>query len=110
MKKLLPCQMKALQYVSDKAEKLSRSALPHLKKRFEKLGINQEYVDVTLKYIRDTAPIIIHFNLGNFLEAFLSDTHYRNGFETRWKESGCQTREMWEDNLFNKAYHKAQPS
>lgn len=72
---------------------MSKKAIPLLKKRFHKLGFTPELVEVTLKYIRDTAPIIIHFNLGRDLKFFLKDTHYRNGFETRVTDGHWTVRE-----------------
>ena len=46
------------------------------------MGFTEKDTESALKYIRDEAPIIIHFNLAKCIGFFVNDTHYRNQFET----------------------------
>ncbi len=67
------------------ASEESQAALPKLYERFLKLKLGVEDLSRTIKYIRDEAPILIHFNLVNVLKFFVEDTHYRNRFEINEK-------------------------
>ena len=48
--------------------------------------VQMGYSEVDLKqvkeYIEKKAPLIIHVNFQKYIPYFLSDTHYRNLFET----------------------------
>ena len=58
-----------------------------------------------LKYIRDDAPIIIHFNSQKVLEKFVNDTHYRSQFETVAHGAPyTKSRVAWESKLFGTHY------
>ncbi len=59
-----------------------------------------------MRYIRDTAPIIIHFR-STLLEKFLNDTHYRSMFEISPGSTGA--RKAWEKKLFNSCYDRSKP-
>jgi hypothetical protein len=52
-------------------------SLPVLLKKFEQLGYDKEALHSTLRYIRNVAPIIIHFRADSVLHLLLRDTHYR---------------------------------
>ena len=52
--------------------------MPDLIRKFKALGFDELDLETTLKYIRDEAPIIIHFNIARVLKFFVEDTHYRN--------------------------------
>jgi len=103
---------------------LSDAAYGGLLTKFSTMGYAKDHLDETLKYIRDTAPIIIHFNCTNgflinrikiyscflvieiVIKFFADDTHYRNQFETN-TSGGClshSARTDWERRLFNSIY------
>ncbi|KAJ4452535.1 putative Calcium-dependent protein kinase 15 [Paratrimastix pyriformis] len=99
-------QSRAVRYVIEGAQEESDHATPHLLARVRKLGFDEAQTRRTLQYIRDEAPIIIHFNPEKVLKFFVKDTHYRNLFETR-HGGGCEslpTRMGWEDKIFNRIY------
>jgi hypothetical protein len=110
-KMLEPCQRTAVEHVSKIAQPLSDAAMPALVKRALGLGFLEADVTVALRFIRLKAPLIIHFHADKFLKLLAADSHYRSQFET--KTSGgtlCQnTRAIWEDELFAKAYKGAKP-
>lgn len=68
-------QLQAIEYVADKAKKLSQKAEPALLKRFESMGFSLRELKQCLKYIRNLAPLIIHVNLTNCMGFFVRDTH-----------------------------------
>jgi len=105
------CQQEALKFVKDKARIASESKRKSLEQRFVQLGMQPSDLDVVNRYIRNEAPIIIHFNPIKVLHHFIKDTHYRNLFEVG-TGGGCtnkQTRSGWEATIFNGAYEKAKP-
>lgn len=62
-----------------------------------------------LRYLRDDAPLIVHLGMEKMRQYLLSDTNYRNQFETG-TSGGCLSRSSrvdWEDRLFNQLYHDA---
>ena len=73
------------------------------------MGYTKGQLKLTLDYIRDEAPIIIHFHVDKCLQFFLKDTHYRNQFETGTSSGTLnrQTRTQWENSLFENAYNDA---
>lgn len=79
---LKPNQLAAVNYVVQEATKQSNSARSDLESRFRSLGYGQRDLRKTLRFIRDDAPLVIHFNPATTLKHFVSDTHYRNQFET----------------------------
>merc|ERR1719223_2092129 len=84
-------------------------AMPLLQMRAKKLGYEDTDLYMTLAWIREMAPILVHTNLDKMLPFMESDTHYRNQFET--KTSGGllkpAVREKWERDLFQGNYEKA---
>jgi len=102
-------QLRAIQWVAERAKELSVAAEKPLLQRFKKLGYDARAFKDTIRYIRNKAPIIIHVNLQTTMQYFIKDTHYRNQFETK---TSCGTlsssaRTSWEDSLFNRIYHSA---
>mmetsp|Transcript_132492 Transcript_132492/g.411915 ORF Transcript_132492/g.411915 Transcript_132492/m.411915 type:complete len:471 (+) Transcript_132492:2-1414(+) len=73
------------------------------------MGYKDENLWMTLAWIRELAPIIVHVNLDKMLQWMEKDTHYRNQFET--KSSGGllkpEVRVKWERDLFGGHYDKA---
>jgi hypothetical protein len=65
---------------------------------------------MTLAWIREMAPIIVHVNLDKMLQFMEGDTHYRNQFETG-KSGGLlnlDVRKKWEKDLFGGCYDRAE--
>ncbi|CAE7524261.1 CPK15, partial [Symbiodinium microadriaticum] len=87
-------------------------ALPKLQRRIAKLGSDIKETDLwmTLAWIREMAPIIVHVDLQKMLRFLESDTHYRNQFETATSGGLLKpaVREKWERDLFGGYYDKAQ--
>jgi len=77
-----------------------------LQERFRKLGYKEMELWMTLAWIRELAPIIIHVNLDTMMSAFNTDTHYRNQFETECSGGLLKpaVRKKWESDLFTGAY------
>ena len=63
-----------------RARPLSERAVPQLVTRLKHLNVAEpeNAVKLILRYIRDVAPIIIHFNCDLCMSYFIKDTHYRN--------------------------------
>jgi hypothetical protein len=101
---LVPCQRAALDYVHSQSRVSSAAAMAPLKARFAALG-EEGLLERTLAYVRDRAPIIIHFTPEVF-HLLATDTHYRSQFETGTSKGSLsrQSREQWEKTLFNGAY------
>merc|ERR1719487_1564972 len=64
---------------------------------------------MTLAWIRELAPILLHINLDKIMEFLESDTHYRNQFETATSGGLLKpkVREKWEKDLFQGKYDNA---
>jgi len=77
----------------------------------KRIGYTEEDLKRTLWYIRDEAPITIHFHPTRILELLLKDTHFRNQFETRTSSGSTDltARSGWEDNCFGRIYSNAKP-
>jgi Protein of unknown function (DUF3626)/FHA domain len=108
---LTPCQLTAVSHVAQCAKVLHEKALPDLVARLETLGYTEITLRKILSFIRYTAPIVIHVNLGIVLKHFVQDTHYRNLFEVKRSggSSNIKSRSKWENNIFNSAYEDAVP-
>ncbi|CAK9073032.1 Calcium-dependent protein kinase 15 [Durusdinium trenchii] len=108
---LQPCQMEALQHVRNLARINHEKALPELTEKFQSMGYNVQDMWMTLAWIRELAPIIIHINLPAIGDFLARDSHYRNQFETQ--NSGglldLNVRNSWEGSLFGRAYEDADP-
>lgn len=107
---LEPCQMDALRHVRNLARINHNKALPELTQRFEQMGYTVADMWMTLAWIRELAPVIIHVNLPTIAENLAKDSHYRNQFETK-SSAGLldfSVRNDWEASLFGRAYEDAQ--
>ncbi|GAQ87308.1 hypothetical protein KFL_003440090 [Klebsormidium nitens] len=100
-----------------RAREASEAALPGLRKRFARLGLGGNALARVLEYVQESAPIVIHFdprqpfrNFSTVLEVFLSDTEYRNQFETNISKGHLgPSRDTWERTLFRGVYHRGDP-
>lgn len=104
--RLLPFQKDALRQVRTLAKSNHERAMIKLQKRMTKLGYKDVELWMTLAWIRELAPIIVHLNLDCMYGALNSDTHYRNQFETAASGGLLEpkVREKWERDLFTGAY------
>jgi len=107
--KLVKCQRDAVSTIRRLAKKNHTDALPALQTKVHKLGFPDDHLWLTLAWIRELAPILLHIDVEKMLPHMESDTHYRNQFET--KTSGGllkpTVREKWERDLFQGSYEKA---
>jgi len=110
--KLVECQRNAVRHIRALAKRNHDDALPKLQRRIAKLGSDIKETDLwmTLAWIREMAPIIVHIDLQKMLRFLESDTHYRNQFETATSGGLLKpaVREKWERDLFGGYYDKAQ--
>jgi hypothetical protein len=108
---LTAAQAAALAHVSSIARAASAAALPRLRARTAALGLGPAVLERTLLFIRDTAPLIIHFR-PELLSAFAASETYRNQFETGTSSGTLSrvVRSVWEDSLFGKTYAAAADS
>ncbi|GAQ84258.1 hypothetical protein KFL_001820110 [Klebsormidium nitens] len=113
--RLSETQVNVMRDSKRRAKEASDAALPRLRKRFAKLGFDEDQLNV-LRHIAEKAPIVIHFNpdrrMGWFtnrtvLKAFLSDTHYRNKYETGVSGAWNRGRDQKERKLFGGLYHQS---
>eukprot|EP00771_Trimastix_marina_P003231 gnl/Trimastix_PCT/4451.p1 GENE.gnl/Trimastix_PCT/4451~~gnl/Trimastix_PCT/4451.p1 ORF type:complete len:1061 (+),score=300.19 gnl/Trimastix_PCT/4451:61-3243(+) len=81
-------QTRAVRYVIEESIPLSERAYPTVLNKVLDLGFTESQLKRTLRYIRDEAPIIIHFNCDKVMQFFIKDTHYRNQFETAMSGGG----------------------
>jgi len=108
--KLRPCQQSAIRHIRTLAKSNHDLALPLLQRKVQKLGYSDNDLWMTLAYIRELAPILVHVNLTKMMQFMEKDTHYRNQFETR-SSGGLlkpEVRERWERDLFGGSYDGAQ--
>eukprot|EP00928_Gymnodinium_smaydae_P008913 TRINITY_DN13292_c0_g1_i1.p1 TRINITY_DN13292_c0_g1~~TRINITY_DN13292_c0_g1_i1.p1 ORF type:complete len:782 (+),score=186.38 TRINITY_DN13292_c0_g1_i1:80-2347(+) len=106
--RLLDTQASAVAHIRRLAKKSHAEALSVLQDRLAELGFQDDHLWLTLAWIRELAPIIIHLDLNKALPYLESDTHYRNQFETH--SSGgllnSEVRRKWERDLFGGAYDR----
>jgi hypothetical protein len=81
--RLTSAQTAALEHVATRAARASADALPALTKRVQALGYKAVELHACLAFIRDRAPLVVHFAADRALHLLAADTHYRNQFETR---------------------------
>lgn len=107
---LINCQKSALSNIRRLAKSNHMNALPKVQQRVLKMGYKDEDLWMTLAWIRELAPIIVHLNLDKMLQFMESDTHYRNQFETATSGGLLKpaVREKWERDLFAGHYDNAQ--
>lgn len=101
------CQLKAIKYIVQESRKESEIVKPYLLQKFKRLGYGPEALERVGKYVKDSAPLIIHLSLDRVLNFLLKDTCYRNTFEVHSANNGA--RVQWEDRMFNNIYHNAKP-
>lgn len=106
---LVDCQQKALRHIRALAKSNHEQALPKLQNRMLSLKFEDSHLWMTLAFIRELAPIIVHLNLTKMIPFLEKDTHYRNQFETQTSGGLLKpsVREKWERNLFGGTYEKA---
>merc|ERR1719326_1066858 len=107
--KLVDCQKKAIKHIRTLAKSNHEAALPRVQGRIKKLGFSDNDLWMTLAWIRELAPIIVHTNLDKIMQHMETDTHYRNQFETASSGGLLKpaVREKWERDLFGGEYDKA---
>jgi len=107
--RLKKCQKEAIATIRRLAKKNHQEALPGLQARVAEMGFPTDHLWLTLAWIRELAPIIVHVDLSKMLPFMENDTHYRNQFET--KSSGGllkpDVRKKWERDLFAGCYDSA---
>jgi len=103
------CQKDAVRHIRTLAKSNHERAMPTLQRRILDLGYTEQDLFMTLSYIRELAPILIHVNLSKMMQFFEKDTHYRNQFETNSSGGLLKptVREKWEKDLFGDAYRGA---
>jgi len=105
-------QKRALRHIRQLAKSNHEKVLPTLQRKCATLGYKDVDLWMTLAYIRELAPIIIHLNLSKMMPFMEADTHYRNQFETN-SSGGLlkpKVREKWERDLFGGLYDGARGS
>jgi len=107
--KLTGCQMAALKCIRKLAKINHERALPELQTKVARLGHSDSDLWMTLAWIRELAPIIVHVGIEKMLQWMERDTHYRNQFETGASGGLLNTkvREKWERDLFMGKYDGA---
>eukprot|EP00656_Telonema_subtile_P047328 TRINITY_DN5428_c0_g1_i12.p1 TRINITY_DN5428_c0_g1~~TRINITY_DN5428_c0_g1_i12.p1 ORF type:complete len:423 (-),score=168.29 TRINITY_DN5428_c0_g1_i12:149-1417(-) len=105
-----PEQTEAMCHVRANAKQQYGEAFVSLLPRVKKLGYTEAQLQRAMDYIREEAPIIIHFHIDKCIDFFLKDTHYRNQFETGSSSGSLSraSRTQWENDLFSNAYANAQ--
>jgi len=108
---LRPCQLEALHHVRSLARANHEQALPELTERFGSLGFPVQDMWMTMAWIRELAPVILHIDLDSITPFLKKDTHYRNQFETKSSRGllNLEVRTKWERSLFGDAYENAEP-
>eukprot|EP00698_Gefionella_okellyi_P006086 TRINITY_DN1554_c0_g1_i2.p2 TRINITY_DN1554_c0_g1~~TRINITY_DN1554_c0_g1_i2.p2 ORF type:complete len:336 (+),score=64.13 TRINITY_DN1554_c0_g1_i2:108-1115(+) len=104
-------QTAALHYVAEHSRKLSNDAIPALRAKIVGLGFTEDDCDTALRYLRDTAPVIIHVFADILTEFLAKDTHYRNQFETNTSKGSLShtDRCTWENAMFAGIYKDDMP-
>eukprot|EP00931_Biecheleriopsis_adriatica_P054868 TRINITY_DN32333_c0_g1_i1.p1 TRINITY_DN32333_c0_g1~~TRINITY_DN32333_c0_g1_i1.p1 ORF type:complete len:652 (-),score=113.97 TRINITY_DN32333_c0_g1_i1:160-2061(-) len=110
--RLTSSQQNAVKHIRMLAKKNHQDALPALRERITNMSFKEEDLWLTLAWIRELAPIIVHINLDKMLQFMESDTHYRNQFETNTSGGLLKpkVREKWERDLFGGCYDGAKGS
>jgi hypothetical protein len=107
--KLTSCQQNALRHIRSLAKANHEAALPRLQQRCKALKYEDSDLWMTLAWIRELAPILVHLNLDKMMQFIEKDTHYRNQFETATSGGLLKpaVREKWERDLFGGQYDRA---
>ena len=86
-------QNQALMHVRAAARAASAGAMPRMESRLERLGLpGRETLERTLRYVRDSAPLLIHIRVPQTLELLLKDTQYRRGLSDAARAGGLPPR------------------
>ena len=102
-------QRAAMDHVVKNAQIMSNNADKCLSERVAKLSFSPADLEATLEWINFEAPIIIHIFLDKLLPILITDTNYRNQFETGTSHGSRDlgARSRWEDNIFKNIYRDA---
>jgi hypothetical protein len=103
------CQEQAISKIRQLAKQNHKAALPKLQKRVKDLKFPEDSLWLTLAWIRELAPILLHINMDKMLQFMEKDTHYRNQFETNTSGGLLkpEVRKKWERDLFDGAYDRS---
>lgn len=106
---LVRCQKTAVATIRRLAKTNHERALPQLQRKVAGLGYKDNDLWMTLAWIREMAPVLVHVNLDKMLQFMENDTHYRNQFETGASGGLLNTdvRKKWERDLFQSKYDSA---
>lgn len=106
---LVRCQKDAIRNIRTLSKNNHEAALKNLQIKCKDLGFDDMDLWMTLAWIRELAPILVHVNLDKMMGFMEKDTHYRNQFETASSGGLLKpaVREKWEKDLFGNAYAKA---
>mmetsp|Transcript_12392 Transcript_12392/g.36113 ORF Transcript_12392/g.36113 Transcript_12392/m.36113 type:complete len:555 (+) Transcript_12392:101-1765(+) len=109
--RMVACQRHAVRHIRILAKSNHDAAMPKLQRRVMDMGYTEQDLFMTLAYIRELAPILVHVNLSKMMKFLQDDTHYRNQFETSTSKGLLlpEKREEWERNLFGSSYDGASP-
>jgi len=107
--RMVACQRHAVRHIRILAKSNHDAAMPKLQRRVMDMGYTEQDLFMTLAYIRELAPILVHVNLSKMMKFLQDDTHYRNQFETGTSGGLLKplVREKWERDLFGGTYEKA---
>eukprot|EP00928_Gymnodinium_smaydae_P008916 TRINITY_DN13292_c0_g3_i2.p1 TRINITY_DN13292_c0_g3~~TRINITY_DN13292_c0_g3_i2.p1 ORF type:complete len:614 (+),score=131.72 TRINITY_DN13292_c0_g3_i2:46-1887(+) len=106
---LVRCQSDAVATIRRLAKMNHQKALPKLQERIASMGFPDDQLWLTLAWIRELAPVIVHVNLDKSLAYMEKDGYYRNQFETG-SSGGLlkpEIRKKWERDLFSGKYDSA---
>jgi len=108
--KLVKEQKNALATIRNLAKANHEKALPEVQRKVLAMRFTEMDLYMTLAWIRELAPMIVHVNLDKMLQFMESDTHYRNQFETGASGGllNTEVRKKWEKDLFAGKYDRAE--
>jgi hypothetical protein len=106
---LVRVQQNAIRHIRLLAKANHEAAVPRLLTRLKKFNYEDMDLWMTLAWVRELAPILVHTNLDKMMQFMEKDTHYRNQFETATSGGLLKpaVREKWERDLFGGNYDKA---
>jgi Protein of unknown function (DUF3626) len=104
-------QFRALIHMSRVSHTLSDGCYHKVLRRMQNLGLTKDAFIQVIRYVRVSAPIVIHVSL-KVIRLLNSDTRYRNLFEIRTGNGNTDfdTRAGWEDTIFSRIYQNALPA
>lgn len=109
--KLTLSQETAMTYVKKKSKVIAHNMKLLTLAKFQFKGHTRDDLESCITYIK-SMPIIIHIHLEKYLKHLIKDTEYRNQFETNTSSGTLSqsSRQVWEQNLFGKAYDNCKGS